>query len=94
MKVFSFGGGVQSTAALILAAQGCIDYKVFLFANVGDDSENPDTLAYIRGMSEPYAARNGIELHEIARKTNSRETLYQKTLRETRSIKIPVRMKM
>jgi 3'-phosphoadenosine 5'-phosphosulfate sulfotransferase (PAPS reductase)/FAD synthetase len=48
IRVFSYGGGVQSTAALVLAAQGVIDYHTFLFANVGEDSENPDTLAYVR----------------------------------------------
>src|SRR3990172_3446954 len=93
MRIFSFGGGVQSTAAIVLAAQGQIDYRVFLFANVGDDSENPDTLAYVRSVSIPFAAQNGIELNEINRQTNGGETLYQRTLRETRSIKIPVRMK-
>lgn len=92
MKVFSFGGGVQSTAAMVLAAQGRIDYRVFLFSNVGDDSENPDTLAYVKDISIPFASRHGIELHELSRTTNNSETLYQRTLRETRSIKIPVRM--
>src|SRR5947209_1941983 len=48
LKVFSFGGGVQSTAALVLAARGEIDYQTFLFANVGGDSENPETLRYVR----------------------------------------------
>ena len=37
LKVFSYGGGVQSTAALVLAAQGKIDYQTFLFCNVGAD---------------------------------------------------------
>lgn len=47
IKVFSFGGGQQSVAALVLAAQGRIDYRTFLFANVGDDSERKGTLAYV-----------------------------------------------
>ncbi len=34
--VFSCGGGVQSTACLVLAAQGKIPYQTFIFANVGD----------------------------------------------------------
>lgn len=41
LRVFSFGGGVQSTAALVLAAQGEIDFTAFIFANVGADSEHP-----------------------------------------------------
>jgi hypothetical protein len=31
IRVFSYGGGVQSTAALVLAAQGVIDYHTFLW---------------------------------------------------------------
>jgi hypothetical protein len=41
LKVFSFGGGVQSMGVMVLAARGVLDYKTFLFANVGDDSEYP-----------------------------------------------------
>jgi len=51
LKAFSFGGGVQSTAALVLAAQGRIDYHTFLFCNVGEDSENPDTLTYVQEVA-------------------------------------------
>ena len=93
MKVFSSGGGVQSTAAQVLAAQGKIDYRVFLFANVGDDSENPDSLAYVHDVLIPHAAAHGLEFHELRRQTNNSETLLQKTRHEHRSIKIPVRMK-
>ena len=43
MRTFSFGAGVQSTAVLALQALGRLPdpYDVFLFANVGDDSEDP-----------------------------------------------------
>lgn len=92
MRVFSFGGGVQSTAALVLAAQGRIDYKTFLFCNVGADSENPDTLDYVEQYSKPYAAAHGLKFIELRRKTRDYETLYQRTLRETRSVNIFVYM--
>ncbi|WP_434596640.1 phosphoadenosine phosphosulfate reductase [Streptomyces sp. A5-4] len=95
MKVISFGGGVQSTALLVLAAQGRIDYSTFLFANVGDDSEHPATLAYIRDVAAPYAARAGIELHQLrrTRRDGTTETLMERlNRRDTRSIPIPVRM--
>jgi len=59
-RVFSCGGGVQSTAALVLAAQGKINFPVFCFANVGDKAENPDTLAYVDNVLKPYAAKHGI----------------------------------
>jgi hypothetical protein len=96
LKAFSYGGGVQSTAALVLAAQGKIDYCTFLFCNVGDDSENPETLAYIRDVALPFAQQHSIELHElqwIRRNGEVDETLYQRLTRpESRSIGIPVRM--
>lgn len=94
LKVFSYGGGVQSTAALVLAAQGKIDYQTFLFCNVGDDSEHPATLAYVRDVAMPYAAANDIELIKLHNtRFGEPETLYQRLTRPgSRSIGIPVRM--
>ncbi|MFJ2415133.1 adenine nucleotide alpha hydrolase family protein [Streptomyces brevispora] len=95
MKVISYGGGVQSTALLVLAAQGQIDYSTFLFANVGDDSEHPATLAYIRDIAAPYASSAGIALHHLrrTRRDGTTETLMERLNRpDTRSIPIPVRM--
>ena len=48
LRSFSFGGGVQSTAALVLQAQNKLpkSYDAFLFSNVGDDSEHPETIEY------------------------------------------------
>ncbi len=95
LKVFSFGGGVQSTAALVLAAQGRIDYRTFLFCNVGADSENPDTLTYVRDIAKPFAARHGLTFHEVerTRRDGSRETIYGEITRsDNRSIGIPVYM--
>jgi len=94
IRVFSYGGGVQSTAALVLAAQGKIDYPLFLFANVGDDSEHPATLAYVRDVAMPYAAANGIEIRELQKrmKRGSRagevETIYSRVM-NNRSQVIP-----
>lgn len=95
MKVISFGGGVQSTALLVLAAQGKIDFPTFLFANVGDDSEHPATLAYVREVALPYATRAGIDLQQLERRRRdgSTETLMQRLNRPgIRSIPIPIRM--
>ena len=94
IRAFSFGGGVQSTAALVLAAQGHLDYPLFLFANVGDDSEHPATLRYVRDVAMPYAASHGLELVEVRRLTadGTPETLWQLLQRDRRSIAIPVRM--
>ncbi|WP_428963925.1 phosphoadenosine phosphosulfate reductase [Micromonospora fluostatini] len=95
LRVFSYGGGVQSTAALVLAAQGRIDFGVFLFANVGDDSEDPATLAYLERYAKPYAALHGIQLIELhrQRRDGTRETLYGRLTKSGgRSLPIPVRM--
>lgn len=96
VKSFSFGGGVQSTAALVLAATGQLDYRTFLMANVGDDSEHPGTLAYLREYAIPYAAEHGIELvvlDRVMKRSGEVRTLYQDLTREgSRSLKIPVRM--
>ncbi len=92
MRVFSNGGGVQSTAALVLSAERKIDFPVHLFANVGEDSENPDTIDYVLAHALPYARAHGIAFEGVRRSTNNYETLYQRTLREEKSIGIPVRM--
>jgi hypothetical protein len=95
LRVVSYGGGVQSTALLVLAATGRIDFGVFLFANVGDDSEDPGTLDYLHRYAKPYAALHGIQLHELhrLRRDGSTETLYGRlTQPGSRSLPIPVRM--
>jgi hypothetical protein len=95
LRVVSYGGGVQSTALLVLAAQRIIDFPVFLFANVGDDSEAPETLAYLHAHALPYAQANGIEVHVLdrVRRDGSVETLYGRLTKPgSRSLPIPVRM--
>jgi len=94
VRAFSYGGGVQSTAALVLAAEGTIDYPLFLFANVGDDSEHPATLAYVRDVAMPYAEKHGIELVELRSRPNGKPTtLLQTLMREgSRSVDIPAWM--
>lgn len=92
--VFSCGGGVQSTACLVLAAQGLIPYRTFIFANVGDKAEDPRTLAYIAATLKPYAAAHGIEWVDVQRKRRDGTPvdLYEELHRPIRSIDIPVRM--
>lgn len=98
-RYFSFGGGQQSTAALVLAATGRIAARTFLFANVGDDSEDPRTLRYIEEYAKPYAAEHGLELVELRRimqtgpdKGHERTLLQDVTRPDSRSIRIPMRM--
>lgn len=93
MRVFSFGGGVQSMAVLVLSAQGILPYTHFVLANVGDDSENPKTLEYVEQIARPYADAYGLSIVEIKRKPKSDDvqTLYQETLTK-KAIPIPVFM--
>jgi len=96
MRVISYGGGVQSTALCVLATQGKIGHvDAALFANVGEDSEHPDTIRYVREVMQPWATERGLSIHMLdrIRRTGERETLYQRLLRPgSRSIPIPVRM--
>lgn len=94
LRTFSYGGGVQSTAALVLAAQGKIDFPVFLFCNVGDDSEDPATLEYVRDVAIPYAKEHGVELHVIQRerRDGTSVSLMETILSgESRNVPIPTR---
>lgn len=93
MRVFSFGGGVQSTAVLVLAAQGEIGYDAFLFANVGEDSENPDTLRYVAEIARPYAEQHGLRFEELRRRRRNGtvETVLGRIRHRRRSLVIPVR---
>lgn len=68
LTTISYGGGVQSTAMLVLSATGRLPkVDAALFANVGDDSEHPATLAYVRDVAVPWAAEHGITVHELRR---------------------------
>jgi hypothetical protein len=95
IRAFSYGGGIQSTAALVLAAQSKIDFPLFLFSNVGDDSEHPGTLRYVRDVAMPFAQAHGIELVELrrTRPDGTPRTLLEEVQSETlKSIPVPVRM--
>ncbi|MFF9219935.1 phosphoadenosine phosphosulfate reductase [Streptomyces viridosporus] len=86
LRTFSFGGGWQSMAALVLAAQGRLNFRTFLFANVGSDSENPATLRYFEQYAAPYAAAHGLDLIELHRETkNGTETIRQRIMRSNGS---------
>jgi hypothetical protein len=103
LRTISYGGGVQSTALVILAALrdprleeamgGPIDAAIM--ANVGDDSEHPATLRFVREVVIPWAAAHDFEVAEIDRvkRDGSVETLYGRLMKEgSRSLPIPVRM--
>lgn len=94
MKVFSDGGGVQSMAVKVLAAQGKVHYDAFLFSNVGEDSENPETLKYLEEVGKPFAFKHGLNMIELRKRMRdgSIETLAGRIFRTKRSIPIPAYM--
>ena len=97
LTTISYGGGVQSRAMLVLAVQGRLGYDVdaALFCNVGDDSEHPATLEYVRNISKPWAEEHGLPVHILDRvkRDGSTETLMGRLMKEgSRSLPIPIRM--
>lgn len=99
LRTISYGGGVQSTAMCVLAAQGKLDdimggpIDAAVFANVGDDSEHPDTIDYVRNIMIPWSKKNGLNIVEVSRETrNGSQTLMQKMQQNKSSLPIPVKM--
>ena len=92
--IFSCGGGVQSTACLVLAAQGRIPYRTFIFANVGNKAEDPHTIRYVDEVLRPYAVAHNIRWVDIQRRRRDGAAvdLYEDLQRPVRAINIPVRM--
>jgi hypothetical protein len=102
LRTISYGGGVQSTAMVVLAATRDPDFEAAmggpvdaaLFANVGDDSEHPATLAYVRDVAIPWAHGRGFAVHELHRtnRAGDTETLLGRIMRpDTASVPLPIR---
>lgn len=86
---------------IVLAVQGKLDsllggpVDAALFSNVGDDSEEPATLTYVREVMQPWAAERGLPVHELGRvkRDGTPETLWGRLMKpDSRSLPIPVRM--
>jgi hypothetical protein len=96
LRSINFGCGQQSMAMMILAKRGVIDFRTFLFANVGDNSERPATLRYLEEYTKPYAAENGLDLTVLKRvmvRSGETRTLYDEITRPgSKAMKIPVKM--
>lgn len=92
---------MQSTALCVLATQGKLDdimggpIDAALFSNVGDDSEHPATLRFVRDIAIPWLAERGLPAFELerVRRDGTPETLWERLTREgSRSLGIPIRM--
>lgn len=82
-RFISYGGGVQSTALIVLAATGEIPpVRAALFSNVGDDSEHPTTNRYVREIMIPWAKEKGVNVVELHRtlKNGQIQTLWQRMM--------------
>jgi len=93
LHTISYGGGVQSTALLALAGTERIPHRTFLFANTGDDSEHPDTLAYVRDIAIPWGREHGVDVIEVQRtmRDGSLESILGRIERTAKAEVIPVR---
>jgi hypothetical protein len=92
VRAISYGGGVQSTAMLILAATGRLDCTLAIFANVGDRAENPATLDYVRDVAAPYCAEHDLEL-VVRNRGGKNPDLYDRLTRDgSNFLGIPIRM--
>lgn len=92
-RIFSSGWGTQSVAVMVLQSQGklAVPYDEFVWANVGEDSENPDTINYYKDVVIPFASKHNIKLVERQKlRFGQPDTVYQATLRDNKSIPIPI----
>lgn len=92
LRVFSFGGGVDSHAVIVLQSQGKLPkpYDYFVFANVGEDSKSPDTLTYIKQNTLSFCEEFGIKFIEVQKERDGQpETLRQAIVRSPHSVIIP-----
>lgn len=77
----------------VLQAFGRVFFDAHVFANVGTDSENPATLAYVENYLKPYCEDHHIRFVETQKLYRGKpDTLRQALERPDRSIIIPARM--
>jgi hypothetical protein len=87
MKTFlSFGGGVQTTAMLIMISKGRIGADAVIFADTG--SEHPETYEYIEKYDKPLCEKIGIpfftvRMHRKITNVDTKEQEYSDSLRDT-----------
>lgn len=82
-------------AVLVLAAQGISEcqFDEFIFANVGSDSENPETLKYFDEIAKPFADEHELKLVTVERTRRGEPlTLRQFLMEDNHSVGIPVRL--
>jgi len=92
LRVYSDGAGTQSVAVMVLQSMGLLHYDAYVFANVGEKSENPDTIAYRNEVMLPFAEKHEINVIERRRIYKGEPIdLYDFTLAPGTTIPIPVK---
>lgn len=74
-RILSFGGGVQTTALAIMAAQGEVEVDEVVFADTG--AEKPETYWYMENYTRPLFQDAKIPFHIL---TRERTAYYEPTL--------------
>jgi len=78
MRVLSLGAGVNSTALLVLKAQGKVDFDLAIFADTG--GEQPETYQYIEETIKPFCKKHNIDLRIVYRENSP--LLYQDNMQK------------
>lgn len=72
-KIFSFGGGIQTTALALLIKEGKVEVDMAVFADTG--CEKPETYWYIENYMKPLFHQIGLEFTIVKTKQDD-PTLY------------------
>lgn len=94
-RIFSFGAGTQSIAVMVAQAEGLLKnpYDLFIYADVGHDSEDPQVTDYMQAIIIPYCNEQGIKLVRVAKQYKGQDdTVLKAIYRDNRTIPIPAYM--
>lgn len=70
LRVFSYGNGLDSFSVLISQIMGKLKtpFDFYIFANVGEKAENPETLRHFNEVVLPLCKEHNINMIEVCRK--------------------------
>lgn len=93
LRVFSFGGGWQSIATMLLQIEGNTDFEPYhhwVYANV-DDRAEPETVAYMNNVLLPYSKQHGIDIVTVQRQKHGKPYgLLDDIYEDNKSVPIPM----
>lgn len=96
VRIFSYGGGIQSFTTLLMQTRGDLEkpFDLYIFANVGNDSEKETTLRHIHEIAMPLAEEHNIAFKTVQkiRRGGTPDTLYREITADNRSVRFPAYM--